>query len=538
MDISDWIPKTFHCLRNYSLSLFKKDLLAGVTVGVIALPLAMAFAIASGASPERGLFTAIIAGFLISALGGSRVQIGGPTGAFVVLIYSIISRTGYGGLCTSTLIAALLLVLLGLFRVGSWIKYVPHSVVIGFTTGIACLIFSTQIKDLLGLQMDSLPVSFIDKWSAYFSYFSTALPTTALLSLGTLGVIFLLRRFFPKAPWGICAIVLATLLAFFLHLPVETIQSRFGSIPSTLPWPSLPDLSIPSGMWGEVIQNGIAIAFLGGIESLLSAVIGDNMSGARHRPNCELVAQGVANFFSILFGGIPATGAIARTAANIRTGAQTPMAGMIHAAVLLLILLFLSPLVVHIPLAALAAVLVMISWNMSELPHFFRILKSPFADRIVLVITFLLTVLVDITVAIFAGMILSSFLFMKQMSNLSKVPHLKEDQEKLPPHVEVYEMEGPLFFGASHLFKDLFVNRTSYPTVCILRLHSMSYIDASGLFALEEFYKECQKKKIHLFLSGVCQKKRESLGHVIASLGEKHIFADMSSALQEASRKT
>jgi sulfate permease, SulP family len=415
----EFIPKSFGFFRSYRFSTFKKDLIAGVTVGIVALPLAMAFAIASGLEPARGLYTAIVAGFLISLLGGSRVQIGGPTGAFVVIVFDIVQRTGYQGLCVSTLIASVFLILLGFFRIGSFIKFVPHSLITGFTTGIAFLIFSTQIKDFLGLQMQSSPVSFIEKWTAYLHAFPTFDPITLALSLGTLALILLARKFIPSIPWAVMAIVFSTLVVTIFHLPVETILSRFGEIPNRLPLPSLPHLNI--GEWKECMTDAITIALLGGLESLLSAMIGDGMIGGKHRSNCELVAQGVANGVSILFGGIPATGAIARTATNVKTGAQTPMAGMIHAVTLFLIILCLSPVVSQIPLAALSAVLMMVAWNMSELPHFFQILKGPIGDRLVLVVSFSLTVFVDITVAVTVGMILASFMFMKQMSQVSKV---------------------------------------------------------------------------------------------------------------------
>lgn len=417
----EFIPKSYHYLRNgYRFSTFKKDLLAGLTVGIIALPLSMAFAIASGVSPERGLYTAIVAGFLISLLGGSRVQIGGPTGAFVVIVYGIIQRTGYEGLCISTLIAAAILILLGALRVGSWIKYVPNPLITGFTTGIAVIIFSTQIKDFFGLSMGTPPADFVEKWAAYFKALPTFNPLTLSLAAGTLGVIVLIRRFAPQLPWGISAIVLATAICMLFQLPVETIQSRFGEIPRSLPIPSLPCLVIPAGKFKEIFIDGITIAFLGAIESLLSAVIGDRMISGRHRSNCELIAQGIANFGSVVFGGIPATGAIARTSANVKTGAQTPMAGMIHALVLFLILFCFAPIVSQIPLAALSAVLIMVAWNMSEMALFTRLLKGPQGDRLILLTAFLLTVFVDITVAISVGMILVGILFMKRKGFVRK----------------------------------------------------------------------------------------------------------------------
>lgn len=551
----EFIPKSYLYLRNsYKFSTFKKDLLSGLTVGVIALPLAMAFAIASGVTPERGLYTAIIAGFLISALGGSRIQIGGPTGAFVVIVYGIIQRTGYNGLCVSMVIAAVILILLGIFRIGSWIKYVPYPLITGFTSGIAVIIFSTQIKDFFGLKMETLPADFTAQWLAYFDVFSTFDPITLFLAAGTLGGILLIRRLVPWFPWGISAIVLATTVCTLFHLPVETIQSRFGEIPRTLPSPSLPSFFIPAGQFKEVLIDGIIIAFLGSIESLLSAVIGDGMIGGRHRSNCELIAQGIANFGSVIFGGIPATGAIARTAANIKTGAQTPMAGMIHAFVLFLILYLLAPIVSKIPLAALSAILVMVAWNMSEADHFIRILRAPYGDRAILLAAFFLTIFVDLTVAISVGMILASFLFMQRMSQLSKVVSLsqvfQENQEDFPEKrdpddlskkavprgVEVYEIQGSLFFGAANILRDLLNTMIATPKVFILRMRSVPMIDASGMYGLEEFYDQCKNKNIILFLSGVHGQTRLDLKKfgLIEAIGEQQVFPDIDAALATA----
>ncbi len=551
----EFIPKSYLYLRNgYSFSTFKKDLVAGLTVGIIALPLAMAFAIASNVGPERGLYTAVIAGFLISLLGGSRIQIGGPTGAFVVIIYGIIQRTGYQGLCMSMLIAAVILLLLGIFRIGSWIKYVPSPLVTGFTTGIAVIIFSTQIKDFFGLHMETPPADFVEKWASYIKAFPTLDPITLSLAGGTLGVILLIRRFTPWLPWGICAIVFATAVCILFHLPVETIQSRFGEIPRSLPFPSLPCLSIPAGQFKEIFIDGITIAFLGAIESLLSAVIGDGMIGGRHRSNCELIAQGIANFGSVIFGGIPATGAIARTATNVKTGAQTPVAGMIHALVLFLILYCLAPIVSKIPLAALASVLVMVSWNMSEMGHFMRLLKAPQGDVLILLTSFFLTVFIDITVAISAGMILASFMFMKRMSQMSKaVPFSQIFQESavdfpekmdpndiskkiIPKGVEVYEIQGPFFFGAANMLRDLLNTLSLAPKVFILRMRFVPMIDASGMYGIEEFYNQCKKRGIVLFLSGVRSQTKQDLKNfgLLASIGEQRIFSNIDTALEKA----
>lgn len=497
----EFIPKSFLSLRHgYSLSSFKKDLLAGITIGIIALPLAMAFAIASGTSPERGLATAIIAGFLISALGGSRVQIGGPTGAFVVIVYDVIQRTGYEGLALATLFASILLVVAGFFRLGSYIKFVPQPLIVGFTAGLAVLIFSSQVKDFLGLQMAAVPPHFLEKWIAYGKSLPTIHFPTVCLGMATFALIVLLRRFAPKIPWGIASIVLATLMTLMLGLPVETIETKFGQIPNHLPWPALPCFSCNN--WTELFSDAIAIAFLAGVESLLSAVVGDGMTGSRHRPNCELVAQGVANFGSVLFGGIPATGAIARTAANAKMGAQTPLAGMMHAATLFLIVLFFSPLVSQIPLAALAAVLMMVAWNMAEANHFLHLFRAPRGDVAILLTAFLLTVFVDLTVAISCGMVLASLIFMKNMSHVSKTV-------VRPEGVNIYEIQGPLFFGAADLLKDIYVQEEG--KVFVLQMHHVPMIDASGMHALKEFHKKCLRQNAELHLSGVSEKVKESL---------------------------
>lgn len=547
--LHEFSPKSFQFLnKSYSLSIFKKDLLAGITVGVVALPLAMAFAIASGVEPSRGIFTAIIAGFLISALGGSRVQIGGPTGAFVVIVYDIVQRTGYNGLCISTLIASLILLLLGIFRIGSFIKYVPHSLVTGFTTGIALIIFSTQIKDFFGLHMGTPSANFTEKWISYLHALPSFDPTTLTLSAATLGIILLIRRYSPSLPWGVSAIVLATGATWLFHLPVETIFSRFGDIPRNLPIPTFCSFDIPSGQFRELIKDAITIAFLGSIESLLSAVIGDGMIGGRHRSNCELVAQGIANFGSIIFGGIPATGAIARTATNVKTGAQTPMAGMIHAVFLFLILFFFAPLVSQIPLAALSAVLVMVAWNMSEAHHFRSLLKAPIGDRIVLLVSFFLTVFVDITAAISVGMILACFVFMKQMSQMSKIvplPQLFDDatpekkdlrQTTIPDDVAVYEIQGPFFFGTANILKDLLYTAKQNPKTFIIRLRSVPMIDASGMHALKEFFEQCKKNHISLYLSELHEHTRRDLKKfgLLDAIGEKHLFRTLEEALQQA----
>jgi len=551
----DFIPKSWICFQEkYTFLLFKKDLFAGITVGIVALPLAMAFAIASGVSPESGIYTAIIAGFLISLLGGSRNQIGGPTGAFVVIIYDIVQRMGYDGLVIATLIAAVFLIILGFSRLGMLIKYVPYPLVTGFTTGIAVIIFSSQVKDFLGLKMLFVPADFIPKWQAMLQALPTWEPITFFVASGTLLLIILIKRFFPIAPWGITSITVATAVCWGFNLPVETILSRFGEIPRTLPAPGLPEFTISISEWHTLIPDAITIAFLAGIESLLSAVVADGMAGTRHKSNCELVGQGIANIGSVFFGGIPATGAIARTATNIKTGGKTPVAGMIHAITLFLIILALAPVVSKIPLPALSAVLVMVAWNMSELAHFRHLFKAPLADVVILLSTFLLTVLVDLTSAVEVGMILALFLFMKRMSEISNVSSLKPlfvdgngdtleksdpdniEKKHVPPGVEIYEINGPFFFGVADSLKDVLRNMEFPPKVFILRMRKVPIIDASGMHALKEFYLKCKNEKTVLLLSGVNEaimKKMTKFG-LVDLIEKDNILPHIDPALKRA----
>jgi SulP family sulfate permease len=547
----DFVPKSVVCLfkERYSLGIFRKDLQAGVTVGIVALPLAMAFAIASGVPPERGIFTAVIAGFLISLLGGSRFQIGGPTGAFVVIVYDIVLREGYSGLIAATLIASVLLVVMGLCRLGTWIKFIPYPLVIGFTAGIAVIIFSSQLKDFLGLNIAQLPADFISKWKAVLLALPTWDTTTFAVGAGTLGVILVVRRFIPFIPWGIVSIVLATLVTWIWQLPVETIATRFGEIPRMLPFPSLPTLPVSFEGWHRLVPDAITIAFLAGIESLLSAVVADGMAGGRHKSNCELVAQGFANLGSCVFGGIPATGAIARTATNIKTGGKTPVAGMIHAATLFFIVLAFAPIVSMIPMAALSAVLLMIAWNMTEIDRLRHLLKAPLGDVAVLLSAFFLTVLVDLTVAIEVGMILAAFLFMKRTSEISNVVTLsqltEENEEKdpdaiskkrIPPHSEVYEINGPFFFGIADSLQSVLPNLELPPKVFILRMRKVPAIDATGLHALEDFFDKCNRTGTVLLLSGVKGKLAEEFKKfgVEKKIGKQNIFPHIDDALKRA----
>jgi sulfate permease, SulP family len=497
-----FVPKLLTVVaEGYDVSQLRSDALAGLTVAIIALPLAMALGIASGATPEKGLITAIIAGFLISALGGSRVQIGGPTGAFVVVVYNVIERHGYDGLLVATFLAGCMLVVAGFARLGTWIKYIPDPVVTGFTTGIAVIIFSSQIRDLLGLSMETVPADFIQKWSAMWAARATVNPWSIAVGASGVALIVVLRRFAPRFPSFLVTVVAASAATSMFALPIDTIGSRFGPVVATIPAPSLPEISFARVQ--DLLPSAFTIAFLAGVESLLSAVVADGMTGRRHRSNCELVAQGIANIASACFGGLPATGAIARTATNIRSGGRSPISGMLHAVFLLVLLATLGPLMVRVPLASLAAVLVVVAWNMSELHRFRRLLLAPTGDRAVLVVTFLLTVLVDLTVAIEVGVVLASVLFVHRMAEAVAVeggPALFDEdegdddeagavaRETLPPGVEVFELRGPLFFGASGRLLDL-LEATAHqpPAVFVLRMREVPLIDSSGESALREF---------------------------------------------------
>lgn len=489
--------------------------MAGLIVGLVALPLAIAFAIASGVSPEKGLYTAIVAGFIISALGGSRVQIGGPTGAFIVIVYGIVQVHGINGLVIATFMAGIILVIMGFARLGSVIKFIPHPLIIGFTSGIALIIFSSQVKDFLGLQMGAIPADIIDKWKSFFQHFQTINIYTVLIGVTTATIIILWPKVTHKVPGSLIAILVTTAGMHLLHLPVETIGSKFGNIPSSLPRPVIPRLDFNTIR--NLIRPAFTIALLGGIESLLSAVVADGMIGGNHKSNMELVAQGTANIFSSIFGGIPATGAIARTATNVKNGGRTPVAGMTHAITLFLILLFFGKWAAMIPMATLAGILVVVAYNMSEWKHFLTILKGPRSDMAILLTTFLLTVLVDLTVAIEIGMILAAFLFMRNMIKFSNVSVMMGDTEgnndendneplenfTVPRQVEVYEITGPLFFGAAYKFKDAMRLIEKPPKVLIIRMRKVPIIDATGIKIIEEVYRESKQKGTKLILSEV-----------------------------------
>jgi sulfate permease, SulP family len=512
-------PKLITTLREgYTARDFYHDAIAGLTVAIVALPLSLALAIASGATPDKGVTTAIVAGFLISALGGSRVQIGGPTGAFVVVVFNVIAQHGYDGLLLATALAGLILLAAGLARLGTWVKYIPQPVITGFTAGIALVIFSSQIRDLLGLTMASMPADFIEKWLAY----ARALPSTSWVSVsvaaGALALILLVRKFAPKLPGFLIAVTVSSSLVWLLSLDIPTIGSRFGDLPHALPIPHLPQLS-----WTQVkavLPSAFTIAFLAGVESLLSAVIADGMTGRRHRSNAELIAQGIANFSSTLFGGLPATGAIARTATNIRAGARSPVAGMLHAVFILGFMLALGPLMKLIPLASLAAVLVIVAWNMSEIDHFRHFMRAPVGDRVILILTFALTVLVDLTVAIGVGVVLAALMFMHRMAEISAIRNrvsLAEDDNdddaslsdtavqrlRLPPGVEVYELRGPLFFGVAEHLLDLLQRTGPTPRAYVLNLSDVPLVDATGASTLRDFIDRCKRRNVKVVIAGL-----------------------------------
>lgn len=528
MRTGSYTPKLLTVFREgYSAATLRADAVAGLTVAIVALPLAMALGIASGASPDKGLITAVVAGFLISALGGSRVQVGGPTGAFVVVIFNVIANHGYDGLLVATLLAGLILILAGVLRFGQMIKYIPHPVVTGFTAGIAVIIASSQVKDFLGLAIDKVPADFLPKWQAYLG----ALPSASWATIGVgaiaLAIIVVLRKFAPRLPGFLIAVLVSSLAVALLKLPVDTIGSRFPDIPAGFPMPVLPDISLAK--INAVLPSAFTIAFLAGIEALLSAVVADGMAGTRHRSNQELIGQGVANLGSALFGGLPATGAIARTATNIRSGAKTPVAGILHAAFLLLFILFGTDLMAYVPMAALAAILFMVAWGMSEYQRFLALLRMPNSDRAVLLLTFGLTVLVDLTVAIAVGVTLASLLFMARMAEAVEVgsagqrdidldaedTHQRDD---LPLGVEVFRITGPFFFGVAGELLDTLRRLGQSPRVIILRLRLMPLLDASGAQALEEFVEQARLAGAQIILSGVQPQPRSMLDRV--GLGE------------------
>lgn len=550
----DFQPVLFTALKNYSKEKFFADLMAGIIVGIVALPLAIAFGIASGVSPEQGLITAIIAGFIISFLGGSSVQIGGPTGAFIIIVYGIIRQYGIEGLAIATVMAGIMLILMGLFKLGAIIRFIPYPIIVGFTSGIALTIFTTQIKDLFGLNMTNVPADFLSKWMAYFNSFDTTNFIALAVGIASILLIILTPKFMKKIPGSLVAIVVMTILSYLLRnywgiTHLETIGDRF-EINASLPTPN--SLAFNISTINQLLPAAFTIALLGAIESLLSATVADGVTGQKHNSNTELIAQGAANIIVPFFGGIPATGAIARTMTNINNGGRTPVAGLIHAVVLLLILLFLGPLTRHIPMACLAGVLVIVSYNMSEWRTFRSLMKNSKPDVAVLLTTFLLTVIFDLTIAIEVGLLLALVLFMKRMSEVTRITVSKNEvdlsheseiyheEEKLlvPKDIEVYEIDGPFFFGVANKFDECMKTIGDKPRIRIIRMRKVPFMDTTGLHNLESLYRLSEKEKIKIILSGVNQQVKEVLikSGFANKIGEENICSDIHEALKKASQ--
>lgn len=548
----DFQPALLTALKHYSKEKFMADLMAGIIVGIVALPLAIAFGIASGVSPEKGLITAIIGGFLVSLLGGSNVQIGGPTGAFIVIVYGIIQEFGVEGLAIATVIAGLMLVLMGALKLGSVIKFIPYPIVVGFTSGIALTIFTTQMKDLFGLTLDKVPADFISKWIAYAGAFHTLHLWSLAIGVGSILLIVFTPKMRMKIPGSLVAIIVMTILVYFLRnhfgvTGIETIGDRF-TIQASLPGPA--PLSFSMETIDRLLPAAFTIAMLGAIESLLSATVVDGMTGDKHNSNTELMAQGAANIVVPLFGGIPVTGAIARTMTNINNGAKTPVAGLIHSVVLLLILLFLGPLTRHIPMACLAGVLIIVSYNMSEWRTFRSLMKNPKSDVSVLLVTFFLTVIFDLTIAIEIGLLIAMVLFMRRVAETTKVSvsthriDLSEGTEtthekevlSLPKGVEVYEIDGPFFFGVANKFDGVMKAMGDKPKVRIIRMRKVPFMDSTGLHNLESLYRLSSAEHIRLILSGVNENVRRLLmkSGFEQKIGSDNICSHISEALEKA----
>jgi len=541
----NWLPKSVLCLRGYNRHKFLLDLIAGITVGLVALPLAMAFAIASGLTPQAGIYCAIVTGFLISALGGSKTQIGGPTGAFVVVVAGIVAVHGVDGLFMCTVMAGVLLVIMGVTGLGSAVKFIPRPVVIGFTNGIAVLIASTQVKDFFGLHLDKVPGVFWLRMEALAANFHTLSFEATALAVFTLLTLIICRSVSARIPGPIVALLLATFAVYFFHLPVETIGTRFGGIPGGLPHLHVPRFR--SDLIHGLLGPAFTVAMLGAIESLMSAVVSDRMSNDRHNPNVELIGQGVANVFSPMFGGLPATGAIARTATNIRSGAQSPVAGMIHALTLLCILLFAAPLVSYVPMAALAGILMIVSYNMGEWREIPQLLKLTKTDISIWLVTFALTVFADLTVAVEAGMILAALLFISRVASTTTVSRVTDDyvedgrvhilQDKdIPYYATIFRIHGPFLFGATDKIYAVTENLHKLPPVVILRLRNMTALDATGLFAIEEIAKQLHATKRTLILCGAREQPAQLIhqAEFAEVIGEENICENVQEALRRA----
>jgi SulP family sulfate permease len=545
------IPKLVTSLPTYDRQQFGRDLVAGIVVGIVALPLAIAFAIASGVTPDRGLWTAIVAGFIVSALGGSRVQIAGPTGAFVVIVYGIVQQHGVDGLMIATIMAGVLLIVFGIAKFGAVIKFIPHPVTTGFTSGIAVIIFASQIKDFLGLRMGEVPADFVAKLAAYAGHVGQITPAALVVGLLALGIIMVGPRLSTRVPSPFIALVVTTAVVAIFDIPVETIGSRFGAIAAHVPTPRFPDFTLTQV--SALIGPAFAIAMLCAIESLLSAVVADGMIGGRHRSNMELVAQGLANIASPIMGGIPATGAIARTATNVKNGGRTPIAGIVHSVTLLIITLAAGQWAGLIPMASLAAILVVVAYHMSEWRAFIAELRSPKSDVAVLLVTFALTVLVDLVVAIEVGMVLAAFLFIKRMAevtNVSAVTRELEDEangdddpnavnrRRIPSGVEVYEINGPFFFGAAELFKDTLARVARKPKVLIIRMRYVLALDSTGMHALKDVVHRSRGDGTMVLLSDVHMQPLVALtgSPVLEEIGRENLFGNLDDALNQARR--
>ena len=544
------VPKLVTTLKTYDRAQFVADLTAGIVVGIVALPLAIAFAIASGVTPERGLYTAVIAGFLISALGGSRVQIGGPTGAFVVIVYGIVQRHGVEGLLLATFMAGLILIALGAARLGTAIKFIPFPVVTGFTAAIGAIIAVQQLRDAFGLRLDRAPAEVIERIGVYLKHADTVNPHAVALTGVTLLILLLWPRVSHRIPSPFVALIAGTAMTRLLGWPVETIGSRFGEISAGLPRPSLPPVSLAAIR--ELAGPAFAIAALGAIESLLSAVVADGMIGGRHRSNMELVAQGIANVISPLFGGMPATGAIARTATNIKSGGRTPVAGIVHALVLLLITLFFGHWAALIPLAVLAAIVLVVAWRLSEWKVFVNELQAPWSDATVMLTTFVLTIVVDLSVAIGVGMVLASFLFMRRMAEVTNVTMVSREfddgpegprdesgaiyRRRIPEGVEVYEINGPFFFGAAEKFKATLDQVSGRPKILIVRMRNVPAIDSTAMHALKDLIRRTRHQGTQVLLSDVHSQPLVALqrADLLEEIGEQNLFGDVDEALEAA----
>tara|TARA_R110000868_G_scaffold163800_2_gene396136 strand:- start:5420 stop:7078 length:1659 start_codon:yes stop_codon:yes gene_type:complete len=541
----EFMPKLFSLLKEgISKETITKDILSGLIVGIVALPLAIAFAIASGVSPEKGIITAIIAGIIISVLGGSRVQIGGPTGAFIVIVYGIVQEYGINGLTIATFMAGFIIIGLGLARLGNLLKFIPYSLIVGFTSGIALIIFSSQVNDFFGLHITKVPADFMDKWIVYFENMDKINGYAIAIAAGTVIVTLYFQKLIKKIPGSIVAILLSTIVVKFFDIPVDTIESNFGEIPNHLSMPSFPEVDYATVK--SLIQPAFAIALLGSIESLLSAVVSDSMIGGKHRSNVELIAQGTANIFSALFGGIPATGAIARTATNVKNGGRTPIAGIVHALVLLSIMLLFAPYAKLIPLSCLAGILMVVAYHMSEWRQFKSILKGNRMDIIILLTTFFLTVIFDLIIAIEIGIVLSSFMFMKRMSesvvvenitteNISAEHLFDEEILDLPKDVLLYEINGPLFFGAARQFQETITNTHLQPKVIIIRMRYVPMIDATGYQSLKEIIKSYKAKGIKVIISGINEDTRKNfeMNEMFTVLDKEYIFKNILEALEK-----